>query len=227
VRIIAIETSGRVGSVAALVGKESGAQVVREIVLSEDQRTAQRLAPALSELLGDVGWLPPAVELVAVAVGPGSFTGLRIGVTAAKLFAYAVGAEVVGANTLAVLAAQSPVCVAPLWTVVDAQRRELFAARWEPTDRSGVSHDCDVSILGEDAWTAKLQAGEQATGLVLKRLASRLPSDVTAVEASLWQPMASTVGRVGWQAFVGGHRDDVRKLSPRYYRPSAAEEKRS
>jgi tRNA threonylcarbamoyladenosine biosynthesis protein TsaB len=226
-RIIAFETSGRVGSVAALTGATDEAQLLREIVLGEEQRTAQRLAPALRELLGNVGWLPRDVELVAVAVGPGSFTGLRIGVTTAKTFAYAVGADVVGVNTLSVLAAQAPASNAPLWTIVDAQRRELFASRWTTAGRIEALHDCEVSILGEDAWLATLQTGENIIGTVLKRLLPHLPPGVSAVDRSLWQPMASSVGSVGWRDYTGGHRDDVWKLSPRYYRPSAAEEKRT
>src|SRR5262245_21398293 len=134
-RTIAIETSGRVGSVAALKCEGDRADILGEIILGEDQRTAQRLAPAIRELLSDVSWSPADVELVAVAVGPGSFTGLRIGVTAAKSFAYAVGAQIVGVNTLAVLAAQAPPSAAPLWTVMDAQRRELFAARFTDSER--------------------------------------------------------------------------------------------
>src|SRR6185369_14233589 len=103
-RIIAIETSGRHGSVAALGGDADAAPPIGQIVLTAEQRTAQALAPSLKQLLAAVGWSPKDVEMVAVAIGPGSFTGLRIGVTTAKAFAYAVGAEVIGVNTLCALA---------------------------------------------------------------------------------------------------------------------------
>src|SRR5688572_10548194 len=98
-RIIAIETSGRHGSLAVLSGGAEDALLQCEAVLGGDQRTAQSLAPALRDLLAEVKWPPPSIGLVAVVVGPGSFTGLRIGVTTAKAFAYAVGAEIVGVNT--------------------------------------------------------------------------------------------------------------------------------
>jgi tRNA threonylcarbamoyladenosine biosynthesis protein TsaB len=228
-RILAIETSGRVGSVAALQGDDSDPLVLREIMLSEDQRTAQRLAPAMQELLADVGWSPQHVQLVAVAVGPGSFTGLRIGVTAAKTFAYAAGAQVVGVNTLVVLAAQAAASRhdgATLWTIMDAQRRELFAAKFDGQNSNYGMTNCDVTIVGQEELLASLYQGSRVTGPVLKRLKSQLPHGVVAVDEAFWQPKAASVGQVAWRAYVNGHRDDLWKLSPHYYRMSAAEEKR-
>lgn len=226
-RILAIETSGRHGSVAALLGEADGALVVGQIVLSGEQRTAQSLAPSLQQLLAAADWSPRAVELIAVAVGPGSFTGLRIGVTTAKAFAYAVGAEVVGINTLTALAAQAPSSASPLWTVLDAQRQELFAAKFVGGGGGlDIRAECDASIVSQDRWLADLQPGDRVTGPALIRLAPRLPTGIVAVPEGLWQPMAAAVGQVAWQSFQMGQRDDVWKLAPNYYRPSAAEEKK-
>src|SRR5436190_10497667 len=94
-RIMAIDSSGRFGSVATLVGDLNGASSLRQIALPETQRTAQSLALAIQELLTATGWAPRDVNLVAVTIGPGSFTGLRIGVTTAKAFAYAADTEIV------------------------------------------------------------------------------------------------------------------------------------
>src|SRR5262245_50788842 len=113
-RILAIETSGQRGSIAILNSQGDSLSTLGQTILAADCRTAQSLAPALKSLLADAGWPSKSVELVAVAVGPGSFTGLRIGVTTAKAFAYAVGAQVIGINTLAVLAHQSPPAHEPL-----------------------------------------------------------------------------------------------------------------
>jgi len=228
-RIVAIETSGRYGSVAALWGEENGAQPLQQIALGGDQRTAQALAPALHELLAQVDWSPQSVELVAVAVGPGSFTGLRIGVTTAKAFAYAVGAEIIGVNTLAVMAAQAmsheSSSHAPLWTILDAQRQELFVARFVGDEHGGFPVDCDASIVAQDAWLVQLQSGDRVIGPPLRTLKSKLPDGVVAMPEELWQPMATAVGRVGWRAYQSGRRDDVWKLAPHYFRLSAAEEK--
>jgi len=224
-RILAIETSGRHGSVAALVGEAQAAKPIGQIVLTPDQRTAQALAPALQKLLAAADWSPKDIELVAVAVGPGSFTGLRIGVTTAKAFAYAVEAEVIGVNTLCALAAQAPPSEAPVWTITDAQRQELFAAKFAVGENLDIRVERDATIIPQDRWLAELRLGDRVIGTALKRLASRLPADIKSLPEEYWQPMAIAVGQVAWQAYQAGQRDDVWKLAPNYYRLSAAEEK--
>jgi tRNA threonylcarbamoyladenosine biosynthesis protein TsaB len=223
-RILGIETSGRQGSVALISAEAGRFQLVSQTVLTGNERTAAALAPALRDLLRDADWPPASLELVAVAVGPGSFTGLRIGVTTAKTFAYAVGAAIVGVDTLDVLAAQTPLRDAPLWTIMDAQRQELFVARFEAIGGKWkiVSR---TAIVAQDAWLAQLQPGEGVIGPALRKLASRLPAGIVATPDHLWEPTAETVGQVAWQAHQAGHRDDLWKLAPNYFRPSAAEEK--
>jgi tRNA threonylcarbamoyladenosine biosynthesis protein TsaB len=223
--IVAIETSGRYGSVAALVGETSEARLIRQTALGRERRTAQALAPAMRDLLKDIGWSTNSIELVAVAVGPGSFTGLRIGVTAAKTLAYALGAQILAVNTLAALAAQAPPIAGPLRTILDAQRQELFAARFDATTAGERSATCGTSIVSQDAWLAELQPGDRVSGPPLRRLTPRLPNGVIVVPEAHWQPMAASVGQVAWRSFQAGKRDDLWKLAPHYYRPSYAEEK--
>jgi len=225
-KIIAIETTGRHGSAAALHGESRAARLVRQTVLGGSQRTAQALAPALRDLVADVGWPPRSIDLVAVAVGPGSFTGLRIGVTTAKTLAYALGANVMGVNSLVALAAQSPPSTGPLWTILDAQRQELFAAKFDADPRESGVVNCETAILRQDEWLARLKPGDWVMGPPLRRLAQRLPHGAVLVPETFWQPTAAAVGHVAWQAFQAGHRDDVWMLTPSYYRPSYAEEKR-
>jgi tRNA threonylcarbamoyladenosine biosynthesis protein TsaB len=102
--ILALETTAVTGSVAA----SDGTNLLLELDLAPQQRSAQSLAPAILQLLCRVAWKPLDVELVAVTIGPGSFTGLRVGVTTAKTFAYAVGAAILGIDTLETIAAGMP-----------------------------------------------------------------------------------------------------------------------
>jgi tRNA threonylcarbamoyladenosine biosynthesis protein TsaB len=191
-----------------------------------NERTAKSMAPLVKALLQQAQWSPDSIELVAVTVGPGSFTGLRIGVTMAKTFAYAVGAQVLGVNTLEVLANQGASVAAPIWTIMDAQRQELFTAKFIAADDSRRLKAVDeTQIMTQAAWLEALRPGDHITGPGLRRLAAPLPADVTVAPQSFWQPTAATLGQIAWRDHQSGRRDDLWKLVPIYYRPSAAEEK--
>lgn len=129
-RILAFETAGQGGSVAALV---DGALALERDLPSE-RRSAQTLAAGLCELLSEVGWRPGDVELVAVARGPGSFTGLRVGVTTAKMLAYAIGCPLLGVSTLETIASRAPRGFARLSVAMDAERGELYVGRFAGPD---------------------------------------------------------------------------------------------
>lgn len=225
-RILALETSGRCGSVALLEGDPSTklAALRLAIRLPADERTAQSLAPAMRQALVDLEWAPGSLELIAVSQGPGSFTGLRVGVTTAKTLAYAVGAKLIGVSTLAVLAHQSKFTENRVWSVLDAQRGELFAQAYEKGDDISLVTDA-TEIIAAESWLHELREGDTVTGTVLMKLRDRLPKGVEPVEISLWEPTAPTVGELGWQRFLQGLTDDVWQFVPQYHRRSAAEEK--
>ena len=173
-----------------------------------------------------VGWPPTDVQLVAVAVGPGSFTGLRVGVTTAKVFAYAVGADVLGIDTLEAIAAATPVDCPTVWAVMDAQRGDVVAQCFGSAAAGRRQATSPQQLLPVEAWLAKLAPGVAVTGAVLHRLADRLPSGVEVLDCSCWSPRAALVGRLAAQDYAAGRRDDLLKLVPHYARRSAAEEKR-
>ena len=210
------------GSVAVLEGGEVRGQVV----LEEQQRTAQSLAPGIELALRQVGWKPKDVQLVAVTAGPGSFTGLRVGVTTAKVFAYAVQAQVLGVDTLQAIAWQTPQDCSPLHVIMDAHRGQLFAARLVHDAEAGWVWDKTTEIADVTAWRNAVLPREWVTGPMLSRLATTLPAEVNVVPAASWMPLADAVGQLAWRQYAAGRRDDVWQLVPNYFRLSAAEEKR-
>lgn len=222
-RILALETTGLSGSVAALVG----GRVLAERNLAPGSRSAQSLAPAVSELLREVGWKPREVALIAVTAGPGSFTGLRVGVTTAKTLAYVTGAAVLGIDTLAAIAAQSPPLVPRVWAAFDAQRGELFVAQWQrdAADANVWRETTAPRIVDGSTWIANLAPGTVISGPGLRRWREQVPPDVEVVAEERWQPRAATVGQLAWRKHEAGERQDLWSLAPNYLRESAAEEK--
>jgi len=239
-RILALETSGISGSVAAL-DTESSLSVYEP--LPPRSRSAQSLAPAMDRALKAVGWKPRDVQLVAVTAGPGSFTGLRIGVTTAKTLAYAVGAEVVGVNSLDVIARQAPREGTILWTALDAHRSQFYVNRYvRPADGSWRRDDptAECSLIDVDQWVktvadsvaqgncAKLAAmvGISVSGPVLENPSLTFDPCPTLTPRESWSPRADTVALIAAELHAAGRRDDLWQLAPYYGRLAAAEEKR-
>jgi tRNA threonylcarbamoyladenosine biosynthesis protein TsaB len=224
VLILAFDTSGFAGSVALL----DGPAVLAERLLDPARRSAQTLAPAVAEVLREQGVQPKQVGLVATTIGPGSFTGLRVGVTTAKTWAYATGGAVIGLSTLAVIAEQVPaelrVTASGVHAVLDAQRKELFVGRF----RADGQRLADDAIVPADRWLQDLSSSATSiivTGSGLSKLLDRMPPGVIAMSPENWEPRAATVGRLAWRDYERGRRDDLWRLAPLYLRPSYAEEK--
>ena len=126
-RALAIETSGRIGSVALVDGET----VVTEEQFPHGLKHAAEIVPMLDRLCRGHGWSPRDVEQVYISVGPGSFTGLRIGITLAKTMALATGVKLVAVPTVRVLAENGPQEAKNLIIVLDAKREQIFTARFD------------------------------------------------------------------------------------------------
>ena len=126
-RAVAIETSGRIGSVAVV---RDGA-VVTEEQFPHGLQNAAHVVPIIDRLTRAQGWSPRDVEQLYVSIGPGSFTGLRIGVTLAKTMALATSVKLVAVPTVRVLAENAPPEARHVLVVLDAKRNQIFTARLE------------------------------------------------------------------------------------------------
>ncbi len=219
--ILALETSAMTGGVAAAIDDK----LLAAIELEPGQRSAQSLAPAIHAVLAQVGWQPRDVQLVAVTTGPGSFTGLRIGVAMAKVFAYAVGAEVLGVSTLETIAAAAPKEIGKLSVGIDAQRGDVVAQDFQRRashDRESLGHP---RLLPLAQWLSEVPAGFAVSGPVLKKWHDPFPPGIQVLLTELWRPTAVRVAELAYRDYLAGRRDDLWHLSPVYSRLSAAEEK--
>lgn len=225
-KILALETVDISASVALMENME----IIGTKFLSPRQRSAQFLNVAVTELLKEAGWRPTEVELVALPVGPGSFTGLRVGVTFAKTFSYITGAAAVGLNTLDILAANAPAEFRKISVALDAQRGEVIVRDYEETSSdAALFHHMkplgEMRLLNFETWTKTLEPGMAVTGPILARKGGFLPADVPRVPEEFWQISPILVGKMAWERFSSGQADSIWEMLPIYSRPSAAEER--
>ena len=227
--VIGLDTSGLVGSVALL---RDGELLAERSLGEAGRRHAQSLVLELHELLQSHGAKPLDVQVVAVSKGPGSFTGLRVGLVCAKTFAYATGCQFVAIDTFEAIADNCPIEVRDVWIVENAQRGDLFAGRYA-RDESGLWRPAGpIQTVAAEEWLAARTAEETITGPGLAH------ADLQAVRARLLtddavaRPRASAIARLGQRRRLA--RDtappsddfDFWKAVPLYIRTSAAEEKR-
>lgn len=219
---IGIETSGREGTVALLREEK----LVTERSLShEGRRHARTLVHELQQMLAEANVAPRACDLLAVSVGPGSFTGLRVGVVCAKTWAYATGCRLVAVDTLHAIAASAEDSVDRVDVVSDAQRGDLFLGRFCRDDQRAWMSEADTQIISTDEWLKQLTMERSVTGPAIEKLKERIQQSVCILPESTWHPSARTVARVGHTMAQAGQTVDHWSLVPLYLRKSAAEEK--
>jgi tRNA threonylcarbamoyladenosine biosynthesis protein TsaB len=217
-RLLLIETSGRAGAVAVALG----GQLLGVRRLEEARRHTRDLAPAAAELLAAQGWRPRDVQAVVVSRGPGSYTGLRVGIMSAKAFAYATSCAAIAVDTFAVVAAQAPEAVTRLDVLADAQQDKVYVqpfARgqgWQPL--------APLAICKFTDWLARRQPQSWVSGPGLYRWAVSLPPNTLTIEPSRRDPTPEALLQLGLALYRSGHRDDLWTLEPLYLRPSSAEE---
>jgi tRNA threonylcarbamoyladenosine biosynthesis protein TsaB len=221
-KILAFESSTSRGTIALL----SNEKLVQQLDFPAGQRTAQSFAPALDQLLREHLSSAKEIELVALTVGPGSFTGLRIAVTAAKTLAYATHAHIVALNTLDVLVQQLPTSVTRACAVMDAQRHQFFAAQYrrDHDETWVVTRPCH--IVDQQALLQQTPHDMMLTGPGLKKLEPQSLESSVVSTPDVWSPQAATLGTLAWKRHLAEDYDDLWSVSPAYYRPSYAEEKR-
>jgi tRNA threonylcarbamoyladenosine biosynthesis protein TsaB len=226
-RTIAIDTSLAAGSVAACDGP---ARATRGLGAAGEH--ARLLAAAIAEVAAELGWTPADAELVAVVKGPGSFTGLRVGVATAKAMAWAGGAKLLGVSGFEVVAAETAGATSqatsretPLAIAYEAGRGEVFAAVAEPLAEGGWRVG-PGALAAADHWIESLPPGCLVTGPALVTLAERVATagHQLAPEAA-WHPSALATGLLAIPRAAAGAADSPAALVPEYLRPSYADEK--
>lgn len=219
-KILAVDTSGFTGSVA--VSDDRVLMEERQLPV-EGRRHAQTLVSAADELLKAHSLKPGDIDAVAVSVGPGSFTGLRVGVVFAKTFAWANQAKLLAVDTLRAVAQQTvdePVVTA----ISDAQRKEVFVStfKWDPQAKVRFVVEA-VRIEPIGTVVESVERETVWTGPGLSKFGEQLAGQ-RMVEESLWNPQAGTIAELGSVMLQQNQSASVHMLEPVYIRRSYAEE---
>lgn len=220
-KILLIETSSRSGA----VGLASGTQLLRSKRLEEARRHNKDLVPAIDSLFKELDWHPRDINAVFVSHGPGSYTGLRVGIMSAKTFAYVTSCQLLAIPTMTALAHQVPQPVAGVDVFVDAQQDRVYWQRFiRPQETAVMTADSVLCIRPFSEWLADPSKTDWVTGPGLRGKDDRLPENVKLIDSVLWQPRLESLLQLGWPRFSAGDSDDLWTLEPLYLRPSAAEE---
>jgi tRNA threonylcarbamoyladenosine biosynthesis protein TsaB len=191
--ILALDTTGDAGSLALA----NGPTLIEEVAITTREGFGQILFGELEQLLArhEVTWSD--IACFASAAGPGSFTGVRVGLTAVKGLADASDAKVVGVSNLQALAWFGSGDLRAPW--MDARRGEIYGAVYD-----GQLHLVqDETVTLYDAWAASLPEG--------------------AVQIPQGPPLARAIAAISWQRFEAGDAQDAASIDANYVRRSDAE----
>jgi tRNA threonylcarbamoyladenosine biosynthesis protein TsaB len=153
VKIVAIESATAASSVA--LGEDG--EVVASAARTDRRGHVEFLVPALDFCFSQAGWTASDVDVVAVDVGPGLFSGIRAGMSTAQALAGAIGAQLVPVVSLDVVALRAATGHRRIWAVVDARRGEVAVAPYRPVP-GGVVRDGPIELMDPNALRGVLES---------------------------------------------------------------------
>jgi tRNA threonylcarbamoyladenosine biosynthesis protein TsaB len=221
--LLVIDTSTERAAVGVFVAPRS----VNWTSGEANRKHGRDLVPCVRDLIQTAGLAIHDLHVVAVGIGPGSFTGLRIGLTASKTLAYATSAELIGFDSLEGMAANAPADALSVHVVADAQRGDVYAADFarhvpgEPLFRV-----CESRIEPLAGWSNRLGGTGcvLGPGLASPSIRAAVPEAMTIGDPELDRPRADRLIELARRLWQGGQRDNLHALVPRYLRRSAAED---
>lgn len=195
-----------------------GATVAAELTWTSRARHTVELTPALSGLLERVGLTMDGLSALAVAIGPGSFTSLRVGLAFVKGLALARKLPVVGVPTLDAVAAAVPVQALPLAAVIQAGRGRI-AVGWYRASENGWQAEGQAEATTADKLAESIQHPTLVVGELdaeeRQRLA-RKRKNIQLVSPALSVRRPALLAELAWNRWQAGHADDLASLAPIY-----------
>jgi tRNA threonylcarbamoyladenosine biosynthesis protein TsaB len=224
-KLLALDTSSAVAAVAVL----DQDKLIAEYNLNHKKTHSQKMMPMMEEVLKSCELSPKDIDVFGVSLGPGSFTGLRIGITTMKVMAQALGKPLVGVSSLEGLAFNLPFCREMICPIVDAQRDLLYTGfyQWNEKDLQKVK-DHDILHVEELISFVK-ERGQKAVfvgdGVEKFRtvLLERLPEQAVFPPVPFLLPRASSIGALAMKQAIKEVLQKPEEIVPVYMRKSQAE----
>jgi tRNA threonylcarbamoyladenosine biosynthesis protein TsaB len=226
-RVLGIETSGELCGCAVVENE----RLLGERVSDSPGEHVEKLVHLVGSLLEEISVTPDGLDGVAVSLGPGSFTGLRIGLGTAKGMCFGAGLPLAGVPSLDAMAETACPWDGTIVAMRDARRGEIYTAVYcsaaGDVERLTDYRAMEPEAVGREIGDLARQGKTLVTGDALKRygelLRGVLPGEVVFLPSERWMPSPSVVAGIGARLFKEGKTLDVGSSEPLYLRPSEAE----
>lgn len=218
--ILSISTSTTQYGIAFL---QPDGSVLSEYFTSPGSQRFTNFMPAFHFILMNSNVDIQDIEAIIVATGPGSFTGLRVGISAAKGMAQGLRIPIIGVPSLEAMASQMPYAAYPICPIIDSRKGEVFAALFRWSDDRGMIRLKDDRCLTFDDLPSFIDGATLVLGNDFEKQANvirNLPTrNALLAPGHLWNAKASVVGTEGLKRFKERDFDDLQDLVPLYLRP--------
>lgn len=223
-KVIGIETSGSSGSVAVCEGEN----IAGKRTFAKALNHGKQIVSSLKSIFDEINWKLDCIDLIAVDIGPGSYTGLRIGVTCAKTLAYGLGKPVIDVPALDVLAENVGDDVGRFCPVIDAKRKLVYACLYAGKVGSDTERErlTDYMIIPPKELLDILPNPVMIFGdgvMPYKDIFTKkniiIDDNISGIADAV------IVAKLGLKRYAQGKRCEINSLDPMYLRKSEAEEK--
>lgn len=220
---LGIESATLAGGVALL---KDGA-VKGEVAFERGMVHGRDLAPAIQKLCRDNGITPAQLDLVAVDIGPGSYTGLRVGLACAKGMCFAAKKPIAGVVSLDALALQFARATKPpmprvVCPALDAKWNQIYFGIYEILEAASTRKTGPTAEVPEKV-PALLPKGTLVFGDAVRAFPHAFRGVQVNDQEIHFHPKARTIAELGAQQFAAGKADSINSLEPLYLRPTEAE----
>lgn len=221
-RILGIETATAVNSIA-IIDENT---ILSEHTINPVESHNRHLLENIDHSLKTANLSIRDIDAVAVSVGPGSFTGIRIGISTAKSLAWASNIPLVGIPTLDALASRLPFTDHHICPILDARKRELYCALYK-AKKGTIIRQTEYLVLSPETLVKRILEPTifLGSGWIVygKELQERLKGKAIEAPLSFHAPRGSNIALLALEKIAGGQKDDPVTLKPIYVRPSEAE----